>query len=165
MQLLRQRDQHAFGYLYDHYAGALMGVVQQIVLQEVQQQDVLQEVFVHIWRRIETYDAGKGRLFTWMLHIARNAAIDRVRSKDHRHALLHQPLPAQESLVAGQAPLADYGLKRLLQKLSDEHQQLIHLSYYQGYTHEQIAKALDMPLGTVKTRLRAALLQLRNLMK
>lgn len=165
MKLLQLRDQHAFGYLYDNYAGALMGVVQQIVPDEVQRQDVLQEVFVHIWRRIETYDAGKGRLFTWMLHIARNAAIDLVRSKDHRQTLLHQPIASQETLAASTAQPPDYGLKRLLQKLSEEHQQLINLSYYQGYTHEQIAKTLDIPLGTVKTRLRSALLQLRNLMK
>jgi RNA polymerase sigma-70 factor (ECF subfamily) len=162
---LRRKDNQAFGYLYDHYAGALGQIVRQIIPDEEVVSDVLQETFVNIWRKIELYDENKGRLFTWMLNIARNAAIDKRRSKGYQQGIKQQSidgeLPIQLSVKPG---VDDIGIKRLLLKLKDEHRMLIDLSYFQGYTHEQIAKVLDMPLGTVKTRIRTALTQLRALL-
>ena len=152
-------------YLYDNYAGALYGVVKQIVTDLEVGNDVLQEVFVSIWRKIDTYDPTKGRLFTWMLNIARNAAIDKTRSKGYQQNLRQQPLVDDDIMHAAVRPgIDDYGLKKVLFKLKDEQRMLIDLSYYQGFTHEQIAKALSIPLGTVKTRIRSALTQLRTLL-
>jgi RNA polymerase sigma factor (sigma-70 family) len=162
--LLRQKDDNAFSYLYDHYAGALYGVVKQIVLDAEVANDVLQEVFVSIWRKIDTYDDAKGRLFTWMLNIARNAAIDKKRSKGFQQNLKQLPLDNVVMQAPARAGIDDYGLKKVLFKLKEEQRLLIDLSYYQGFTHDQIAKALDMPLGTVKTRIRSALIQLRTLL-
>jgi RNA polymerase sigma-70 factor (ECF subfamily) len=160
---LRRKDDEAFGYLYDHYAGALYSVIRQIVGDAEVSNDVLQEAFVNIWRRIEQYDESKGRLFTWMLNVARNAAIDKTRSKGFQQSNKVQPLVDSDGVYASVKPgVDDYGLKRVLAKLKDEQRLLIDLSYFQGYTHEQIAKALDIPLGTVKTRIRSALTQLRN---
>jgi len=162
---LRSKDNQAFGYLYDHYAGALCGVIKQIVGEAELSNDVLQETFVNIWRKIDSYDETKGRLFTWMLNIARNAAIDKTRSKAFQQAQRQQPLADGEALQPSVKPgVDDYGLKKVLLKLKDEQRLLIDLSYYQGFTHEQIAKALDIPLGTVKTRIRSALTQLRALL-
>ena len=79
--LLKSRQQPAFGYLYDNYSAALYAVVLAIVPDKEIANDVLQEAFIKIWRQIDSYDAAKGRLFTWMIHIARNASIDMVRSK------------------------------------------------------------------------------------
>ena len=93
LALLQQRSDHAFSYLYDNYSGALFGIINSIVPDKDTASDVLQEVFVNIWRKIESYDSSKGRLFTWMLNIARNAAIDKIRSKNYRDALRNQPLP------------------------------------------------------------------------
>lgn len=160
---LRRKDDEAFGYLYDHYAGALYSVIRQIVGDVEVSNDVLQEAFVNIWRRIDQYDESKGRLFTWMLNVARNAAIDKTRSKGFQQSSKVQPLMDSDGVYASVKPgVDDYGLKRVLAKLKDEQRLLIDLSYFQGYTHEQIAKALDIPLGTVKTRIRSALTQLRN---
>jgi RNA polymerase sigma-70 factor (ECF subfamily) len=162
---LRNKDNQAFGYLYDHYSGALYGVIRQIVNEAEISNDVLQETFVNIWRRIDSYDETKGRLFTWMLNIARNAAIDKTRSKAFQQSQRQQSLGNGEAIQLSVTPgIDDYGLKKLLLKLKDEQRQLIDLSYFQGFTHEQIAKALDMPLGTVKTRIRSALTQLRALL-
>ena len=161
---LRQKDNNAFTYLYDHYAGALFGVIKQIVADTELSNDVLQETFVNVWRRMDSYDESKGRLFTWMLNIARNAAIDKTRSKGFQQSQRQVPLDG-ELIQAGVRPgIDDYGLKKIILKLKEEHRQLIDLSYFQGYTHEQIAQALDMPLGTVKTRIRTALSQLRALL-
>lgn len=163
---LRQKEEAAFSYLYDHYSGALFGVIKQIVPDGELSSDVLQEVFVNIWRKIDSYDLSKGRLFTWMLNIARNAAIDKVRSKAYQEGLrrtsLQDDTPLPDAVV--RPGVDDYGLKKQLFKLKEEHRQLIDLSYYQGFTHEQIAKALNMPVGTVKTRIRSALTQLRTLL-
>lgn len=162
---LRNKDDQAFGYLYDHYAGALYGVIKPIVTDGELTNDVLQEAFVNIWRRMDQYDETKGRLFTWMLNIARNAAIDKTRSKSFQQSQKHQSISDAESIVNPVRPgNDDYGLKKVLLKLKNEQRQLIDLSYYQGFTHEQIAKALDIPLGTVKTRIRTALSQLRVLL-
>ncbi|HWC54652.1 MAG TPA: sigma-70 family RNA polymerase sigma factor, partial [Chitinophagaceae bacterium] len=80
--LLQQQNQQAFGYLYDNYANALHGIIFSIVKENETASDVLQEVFMNIWKKIGSYDPGKGRLFTWMLNIARNAAIDKIRSRE-----------------------------------------------------------------------------------
>jgi RNA polymerase sigma-70 factor (ECF subfamily) len=162
---LRQRNEKAFSYLYDNYSGALYGIINAVVNDLETANDVLQDVFVNIWKKIETYDATKGRLFTWMLNIARNAAIDKIRSKDFRDNKKNRPLPETVDMnISSAGPeVRDVGLKKVISKLKDEQRVLIDLSYFQGFTHEEIARALDIPLGTVKTRIRSALLQLRAL--
>lgn len=163
---LRSKDDGAFGYLYDHYSGALYSVIKQIVADNEISNDVLQETFINIWRKIELYDETKGRLFTWMLNIARNAAIDKTRSKGFQQSTTSLPIMETDGSYATVKPgVDDFGLKKVLQKLKDEQRLLIDLSYYQGFTHEQISKALHIPLGTVKTRIRSALTQLRTLLK
>lgn len=162
--LLQQRNQKAFGYLYDHYSAALYGIVNSIVSNRETANDVLQNVFMNIWRKIDSYDPDKGRLFTWMLNIARNAAIDEVRSKGYRDSQKNQPLTENVDAGGGMViPAAnDVGLRKILMNLKDEWRVLIDLAYFQGFTHEEIAKALSIPLGTVKTRIRSALTHLRT---
>ncbi len=166
---LQQRNEQAFGYLYDNYSGALYGIVNSIVTDKEIANDVLQVVFVNIWRKIESYDPSKGRLFTWMLNIARNAAIDEVRSKGFRDSQKNQPLPENVDIMTERTVTMpvynDVGLKKVLSKLKEELRVLIDLSYFQGFTHEEISKALNIPLGTVKTRIRTALIQLRTMIQ
>jgi RNA polymerase sigma-70 factor (ECF subfamily) len=162
---LRKKDDEAFSYLYEHYSGALYGVIKQIVGDAELSNDVLQETFVNIWRRIDSYDETKGRLFTWMLNVARNAAIDKTRSRGFQQSQKQIPLDGDVVHPSARPGFDDYGLKKLILKLKDEQRLLIDLSYFQGYTHEQIATALHIPLGTVKTRIRSALTQLRSLMQ
>jgi RNA polymerase sigma factor (sigma-70 family) len=162
---LQDRNEQAFSYLYDNYSAALHGIINQIVPDREIASDVLQEVFVNIWNKISTYDATKGRLFTWMLNVARNAAIDKVRSRAYQDSLKNQSLPDDVNIMSQSVKpnMDDYGLKKLVSKLKDEQKILIDLSYFQGFTHEEIAKSLNIPLGTVKTRIRSALTQLRTL--
>lgn len=166
--LLNGQNNDAFNYLYDHYSGALFTIITQIVPDKDTAGDVLQEVFINIWKKINTYDAKKGRLFTWMLNIARNAAIDKIRSRGYRDAQRNQPIPDGEnsSMPASSNPsVSDVGLQKLLTKLNGESRKLIDLSYFQGFTHEEIAKMLGIPLGTVKTRIRTAIIQLRSMIQ
>ncbi len=163
--LLQQRQEKSFDYLYDNYSGALLGVVGGIISDQETAKDVLQDVFVNIWRKIESYDPAKGRLFTWMMNIARNAAIDKIRSRNYQDSLKNHPIPdnADISLPATAAQVDDVGLRKVLSQLKDEHRVLVDLSYFQGYTHEEIARVMNIPLGTVKTRIRSALIHLRNM--
>lgn len=165
MALLKNRNEQAFSYLYDNYSGALLGIVTAIISDREVANDVLQNVFVNIWRKIESYDPSKGRLFTWMLNIARNASIDELRSKGYRDSQKNQPIAEDKEIPGAVAypVMNDIGLKKMLGKLKEEWRVLIDLSYFQGFTHEEIAKILGVPLGTVKTRIRSALIHLRSM--
>ena len=167
---LKQRDNQAFAFLYDHYAGALYSIIRQIITDNSELAgDVLQEVFINIWRKIESYDQTKGRLFTWMLNIARNASIDTLRSKSYQNSQKNQELPDNvykgASNQTTQQDVDNIGLKKVLEKLKPEHRVLVDLAYFKGFTHEEIAEMMTIPLGTVKTRIRNALLQLREYLK
>ena len=165
--LLKKRSQTAFNYLYDNYSGALYGVILSILTDKELAGDVLQEVFVKIWRQIEQYDAEKGRLFTWMINISRNASIDMLRSKGYHSQKQNRELTENVYSAAGTVSTETdkIGLRKLVTGLRDDHKVLVELAYFQGYTQDEISKLLNVPLGTVKTRLRSALLQLRDLLK
>ncbi len=166
--LLNEQNNDAFNYLYDHYSGALFTIINQIVSDKDTASDVLQEVFVNIWRKMGSYDETKGRLFTWMLNIARNAAIDKIRSKGYRDSQRTQPIAEGENAgiaMSSNPVVNDVGLKKVLTTLNEEYRKLIDLSYFQGFTHEEIAKMLGIPLGTVKTRIRTAISQLRTMIR
>ena len=164
---LLQQDDQAFSYLFDNYSLALFGIINQIVPDKEIATDVLQDVFINIWKKVSSYDEAKGRLFTWMLNIARNAAIDKIRSRPYQDSLKNQQLTENVNSTASNRvvnpQINDTGLKKVISKLKEEYRVLIDLSYFQGFTHEEISKLLNLPLGTVKTRIRSALMQLRTM--
>ena len=166
--LLKSRDSRAFSYLYDNYSGSLYTIITQIVKDVELASDVLQEVFVNIWKRIESYDPDKGRLFTWMLNIARNASIDMLRSKSFQNSQKNLSMSDNSNPGTGGSTklnIDTIGFRRVLERLKKEQRVLIDLAYFKGYTHEEIAEIEDIPLGTVKTRIRNALIQLREYLK
>ena len=165
--MLKQREETAYSYLYDHYSGSLYAVILNIVPDRELANDQLQEVFIKIWKQIDSYDQNKGRLFTWMLNIARNASIDAVRSKNYQKGQRNTELTENMYSSAGstQTETDKIGLKKIVYKLKEEYRVLVELSYFQGYTQDEISKILKIPLGTVKTRLRSALIQLKQVIK
>lgn len=167
VQMLKRQESAAFTYLYDNYSHSLYAIVLNIVNDHEIANDVLQETFVKIWRQISTYDQGKGRLYTWMLNVARNASIDKLRSKGFRQEKQNQELSEnvyQNAVDAG-LNIDKLGLRKLVHQLKQDQKELIELAYFQGYTQEEMSQVLQIPLGTVKTRMRAALVELRKLMK
>lgn len=167
VELLKQRSRQVFGYLYDNYSGALLSVILNIVKDEELSNDVLQEVFLKIWKQIDSYDSSKGRLFTWMLNIARNASIDTIRSKNYQKSRQNRELTEEITISGGSSETQTdrIGLKKLVYNLKEDYRVLVELAYFQGYTQDEISKMLGIPLGTVKTRLRTALIQLREIIK
>lgn len=129
-------------------------------------QDVMQETFVKIWNNIGQYNAEKGRIYTWMINIARNSAIDKLRSKGE---IMKGKIQGGDDIVnnvAGgmktEVSTDTIGLKNLVASLKPEYQTIVQLAYYRGFTLDEISKTLDIPLGTVKTRMRYAIKQLRE---
>ncbi|RKE55395.1 RNA polymerase sigma factor [Sphingobacterium detergens] len=171
--LLKKKNQQAFSYLYDNYADSLYGVVCRIVTSAEHAEEVIQDVFVKIWKHVDLFDVEKGRLYTWMINIARNAALDYRKSKGVRNELKNQPLSnivnreeEQDRSQNERNAQADFiGFKNILDKLKPECRVLIEMAYYEGYTQQEIAQQLDIPLGTIKTRTKAAFLQLKTLLK
>jgi len=165
---LQNKDRSAFNYLYDNYSGALYGVIKRVVEAEDIANDVLQEAFVKIWKNIGGYDSSKGSIFTWMMNICRNTAIDEVRSKNFKKEAQNQNIDDFVSIVDSQNKVEQkvdhIGLKKIVQDLKPEHRILIDKIYFEGYTQDEVSKELEIPLGTVKTRVRAAMTQLREVM-
>lgn len=170
ISLLQKKDQRAFNYLYDHYAGALYGLVLRIVTLKEYADEVLQNVFIKIWQHIDSFDAARGKLYTWIINIARNAALDYIKSKGVQNEQKNQSLPdivdAKEKHNFSVSTQVDHiGFKNVLNELRAEWKELIEMAYYEGYTQQEIAEKLNIPLGTVKTRTRGALLELKKILK
>lgn len=167
--LIRERNQKAFAYLYDNYSKALFGVINNIVNDQEESEDVLQNTFLKIWNNFDSYDAEKGRLYTWMLNIGRNMAIDCTRSKHEKiKSKIQEPTDSvyhKNNLFVENKSHESIGLKTIVDSLKEDQREIIELAYYQGYTQDEISKKLNLPLGTVKTKVRQALLILRELTK
>ncbi|MCW3077569.1 MAG: polymerase subunit sigma-70 [Bacteroidetes bacterium] len=161
---LKARESDAFEYLYDNYSHELFGIAKKILNSQELAEDVLQDTFVKIWNSFATYDATKGRLFTWMLNVARNTALDKLKSKHVKHQTqsVEQNAKAINALESPRQNIDHIGLKQSLSALKPEYKNIIELAYYNGLTQDEISKELGIPLGTVKTKMRAALMELRK---
>jgi RNA polymerase sigma-70 factor (ECF subfamily) len=166
--LLKKRDESALSLLYEKYSLALFGVIFRLLGDQKLAEEQLQECFLKIWNSIDTYDATKGRLFTWMLMIARNSAIDATRKKSFRKNEKTDSLDTNVSIIekANRVDMdVDHiGIKEVIRKLNTKYANIIDLLYFQGYSQSEAAEYLDLPLGTVKTRARTAIQSLKNLL-
>ena len=165
IERLLQRDETAVSLLYDKYSSALLGAIIRIVPNRVFAEEVLQDVFIKIWRNIEQYDNKKGKFFTWLVNIARNAAIDGTRQKGYKRQNqdienVVNTIDANQSVSLNPETI---GLNELTQQLPPDYKILVDLIYFQGFTQAEAAEHLNMPLGTVKTRLRVAINKLKEL--
>lgn len=152
--------------LYDRYQKGIYGIILRTVRDTGAAEEVMQQTFLRAWERIDQYDSNKSALFTWLSVIARSAAIDRVRLR--RYETRQKTEPIIEAVHdSGQQPetTASLDAERLLERLDDKYRDLLRLKYLQGYSQSEIAQELELPLGTVKTRLRSAILQLRHLLR
>ena len=166
---LQRKERSALEYLYDHYAGALLGVISRIIKKDELAEEILQDVFLKIWDRIDSYDAAKGKLFTWMLNIARNQAIDKTRSKEFSKGKKTDDIQNLVSKVDRseytEQKIEGIGMGEVLKQLPEEQRFVIDQHYLKGYTQAEMAEEFNLPLGTVKTRMRLAMKGLRNILK
>lgn len=169
VSLLKNKDQKGFNILYNNYSGALFGVINKIIQSDDDANDLLQDTFLKIWRNIDNYDSSKGSIFTWMMNIARNLSIDKVRSADFRDS--SQNISMEQNIIyqvdSEHQTVMDVdsiGLRKVVDNLKPEYRQLIELVYYKGYTQAEVSEEYGIPLGTVKTRIKAAVGSLRAML-
>lgn len=174
MKRIQARDADALEELYGLYKQLLFGMVLSIVKRRKEAEDVLQEVFVTIWNKADSFDENRGNVYSWIITLTRNKAIDRIRSKgyktqDKASVSIHESLftlegdnldPLETTIFSDRAEL----VKKALQEIPETQSQVIKIAYYRGMTQAEIADHLDLPLGTVKTRTRQGMIKLKRIL-
>lgn len=164
---LLKKDDKSFTILYDNYSKSLYGVIYNLIRNTEEAEDVLQEVFVKIWKNIDSYNESKGRLYTWMLNIARNSSIDKLRSKNFNNSQKNLStdnfVHVLEDSSKTTHKIDAIGIKEFIMKLKPKCIQIIDLLFFKGYTHQEASEELEIPLGTVKTNNRNCMNELRKM--
>jgi RNA polymerase sigma-70 factor (ECF subfamily) len=161
-------DEAAFAALYDATSRRLFGLVLRIVRDHAMSEEVTQEVYLDVWRHSARFDAQRGSAISWLMTIAHRTAVDRVRAseasrrRDDAHATTHQDVEFDTTAESAQASLEAQRVRRALTTLTDAQRSAVELAYLGGYTHTEVARLLDLPLGTAKTRIRDGLIRLRD---
>lgn len=167
IQQLQQKDVKALEKLYTMYSRSLHGVIYNIVKDYDIAEEVMQDVFLKIWRKSATYSTQKGRFFTWILNIARNAAIDKTRSKNFKTLRKNLNADSFVDIIESNENLDSttdaIGIKEYVKKLADKCKSIIELLYFKGYTQSEASETLNIPIGTIKTRNRNCIKELRNM--
>lgn len=160
IQRLSKKDKEALYLLYDKYSGALYGVILRMCRNRALAQDLLQETFIKIWQKIDSYDASKGRFYTWAYRIAKNTTLNSLRKPD---LLIQTEDLSVHTNKTQTEPETDFvALNGAISKLEPHHQQAISLVYFRGYTHREANEEMGVPLGTFKSYIRQALQLLRE---
>lgn len=161
VSMLKAQDERVLSVLYERYSIALFGTIYRVVGDQKLAEEQLQETFLKIWNYADRYDASKGRLYTWMVRIARNAAIDMTRTKQYKKSQKIQDLEDSVTVIERAKKIEidtdAIGIRELVNELNTKYAQIINTLYFRGYTQAEAAEELNIPLGTVKTRARKAL--------
>lgn len=168
VEKFQQKDEKAFETLYNMYSDSIHGVIFNIVRNDDIAQEVMQDVFIKAWHNANSYSSEKGRFFTWILNIARNAAIDQTRSKSFKNTSKNLNADFFVGIIQNKENLDDQtdaiGIKKFVSKLAKTCIEVIELLYFKGYTQKEASETLDMPIGTIKTRNRNCINELRNML-
>jgi RNA polymerase sigma-70 factor (ECF subfamily) len=161
-------DQDAFAELYDQTAPRVLGLVQRLLVDRAQSEEVTQEVFLEVWQTAPRYAADRGSAVTWVLTMAHRRAVDRIRSsqasreRDLRIGIRDQVAGYDDVAEQAEIRLENVRVKRALSRLSEAQREAVTLAYYGGLSQREVSELLDVPLGTVKTRLRDGMIRLRD---
>ncbi len=163
VQLLEKGDKLAINLLYQNYADSLYGVILKITNNEELAQDALQETFVKVWRNSKRYDQKKAKLFTWLYRIARNTAIDKLRSYNNKFEKEVQIDKSNVYILPTSNLNQDVlDLREHVARLDDKYQIVINALFFEGLTQQEASEELDIPLGTIKSRLKIGLRELKK---
>lgn len=175
MSYIANAQEAALSELYDRYSRLVMSVAYGVVHNRETAEEVTLDIFTSVWQKAEMYDAGQARVSTWLTRMARNRAIDRLRREKVRpsqHSVSWAEMPVEPVLDETNDPetavhlnLEQQRVRAAVASLSTQQQEALALAYFQGYSHSEIAQALNEPLGTVKGRIRAGMQKLRDLLE
>lgn len=163
IQLLQREDKYALNLLYENYSDSLYGVILKVTQNEEVAEDALQETFIKVWKNAKKYDASKAKLFTWLYRIARNTAIDKLRSFNNR---FHKEVQIDKSNVYI-LPSINFNqevidIREHVSRLEEKYQIVLNALFFQGMTQQEASDELEIPLGTVKSRLKIGLRELKK---
>ena len=165
---LQQKDEKAFERLYSLYSESIFGVINSVLHDVEASEEVLQDVFIKVWDNCESYSSKKGRFFTWLLNIARNAAIDKTRSKAFKNQKKNLTQEYFVDILENKSSFSSkvdaIGIKKYIKALGEDCKKVINLLFFKGYTQKEASEELDMPLGTIKTRNRLCINKLRDIL-
>ncbi|MFL0353664.1 RNA polymerase sigma factor [Xanthomarina sp. GH4-25] len=165
----QDKDEKAFETLYNMYSESMLGVIYNIVRDHDIAQDVMQEVFIKAWHSADSYSSKKGRFFTWLINISRNAAIDKIRSKSFKNSGKNLNADYFVDIIQDHDNLDDktdaIGIKKFVGKLKKKCVEVIELLYFKGFTQKEASETLEMPIGTIKTRNRNCINELRLMLE
>ncbi|WP_346267276.1 sigma-70 family RNA polymerase sigma factor [Halalkalibaculum roseum] len=174
LRRIKARDEKAMAELYELYNGLLFSMIISVVKKKEEAEDVLQEVFVTIWEKAPTFNEERGNVYSWLVTLTRNKAIDRIRSKDYKtQKKATQDVDAPDFFLEGNKydPLKTtiYSdrtelVKKALSEIPESQSEVLKIAYYEGLTQREISEQLDIPLGTVKTRMRQGMIKLKDLL-
>lgn len=166
IEAIKEKNRVGAEALYDMYAKSLFGVLFKMVKDQELAEDLLQQSFIKIWTSIDYYDVSRGKLFTWMAAIVRNLGKDSLRSKYYRQGLTTEPFELHFDYIEKHNTVTlntdTIGIANCVSNLKAEHREILDLIYFQGYTQAEAAEKLNMPLGTLKTKCRKALCEMRG---
>ena len=170
VRAMARGDESALAQVYDRYHLILFGLVMRILHERAEAEDVLQEAFLQVWRRAGDYDESRGRAFTWLVTIARSRALDRLRALASRSRIANEAAQIPRDDVgdaASDALRSEEGkvVRQALSELPEDQRRALFLAYFEGLTQTEIAARLGDPLGTVKTRMRAGMIKLREILR
>ncbi|WP_396601823.1 RNA polymerase sigma factor [Algibacter sp. R77976] len=164
ISLLKNSDKKAISLLYENYADSLFGVIKKVIADDDAAQDVLQETFVKVWRYAKKYDPTKAKLFTWLYRIAYNTAIDKIRSQKKKKDNEVQMETSSVYKVTSNALNQDVlDIKKHLSSLDEKYQIVINALFFEGMTQQEASDELEIPLGTIKSRLKIGLRELKKI--
>lgn len=164
VELLQERNEKAISLLYEHYGNTLYGVAYKVVRDEELAKDVLQESFVKIWKKSDSYDASKAKLFTWLFRITRNTAIDKLRSvKTKSDKEIQINVSDVYNLGVNSIKPETMDIRENLDKIESKYQIVLDALFFQGMTQQEASEELDIPLGTIKSRLKIGLRELKKI--
>ena len=166
LSLLLDGNEMGLRLLYRNYKESIYGIILNIVKSENHAEEVLNDVFLKFFNNIKSYDSSKSRLFTWMARIARNAAIDKIRTVDFKSSVKSYEIsnPVTQKLQYQHEHIDNSAIAEILQALEVDQKRMIEMVYLLGYTHQECSDELNIPLGTVKTNIRRGLMKLRSVM-
>ena len=165
-------DRQAYAALHRRFAAVLLGLVTRILSSRAEAEDVLQEVFLQIWKKAGDFDPRRGRVFPWLATLARNRAFDRLSVLNTRSRLVALRAPRDAVEESGADPVDEasqaenaHDVRRALEQIPDAQRAVLLLAYFQGLSQTEIARRLGTPLGSVKSNARLGLTKLRNLLR